>query len=395
MNEIPPLIAAKAAQEVYALTKYRTLKAANEYLNNEYGGAFAFPFSNENLLKGKTGGPGFIKTRTAFGFVLIGKGFLEGHMFILFRGTEYIADWITNFNISTSNTSSGEAVHDGFNKAFKSMEPQLIDFMGRLNQYNIHTINCIGHSLGGALATICGEWIKKTYKRTPKIYTFGSPRVGLYSFASLCTSQVRSHNIYRAYHAMDIVPSIPVWPFYHVPLTGRDCRLTSPGGMMSFKVNHNMKGYVKSIGKKTWSQLKGMPVDLKDDKSIENWLQEESAVSINLLSIEWLNQAILYVLRKCFDGASWLMGKTFSTTHTLMDQLAFILHKGIDIADSVSDWVIRFIKKIMLMLGMRVVVEGIEFTAQFIRYVLQNLHDRVNRYVKDVLSDVLVNGRAI
>lgn len=395
MKELPPYIAAKAALEVYALTKYRTLKAANEYLNNEYGGVFALPFSNDNLLKGKTGGPGFIKTRTAFGFVLIGQGYLEGHAFILFRGTQYIADWITNLNATTSNSAIGESVHDGFNKAFKSMEPQLIDFMGRLQAFNIHTIDCIGHSLGGALATICAEWIKKNYKHTPKIYTFGSPRVGLYSFASLCTSQIRSHNIYRAYHSMDIVPSIPVWPFYHVPLTGKDCRLTSPGGMMSFKLNHDMKKYVKSVHNKTWSQLKGMPVDLKDEKAIENWLQEESALSINLFSIEWLNQAIIYVLRKCFDGASWLLSKTFSTTYTLMDQLAFILKKGIDLAGSISGWVIRLMKKIMLMLGMKALVEGVEFTAQFIRYVLQSLSERVNRYVKDVLSDALVAGRAI
>lgn len=395
MNELPPFIAAKAAEEVYALTRYDALQEAIQYLNHEYGEVFEFPFSENNLVKGKTGAPFYFNSQTAFGFVLIGKGFLEGHALILFRGTQYLADWITNLNALVSSSAVGQPVHDGFNQAFKSMEPKVNDFMGRLTQYNIHTINCIGHSLGGAIATICGEWIQKNYKRVPKIYTFGSPRVGLYTFSSLCTRNVGSQNIYRAHHAMDVVTCIPTWPFYHVPLTGKDYRLTSPGGIHTVLLNHDIGEYVKSVSGKSWQQLHGQFDINTNDASIENWLKDEASTGINLLSIEWLGKALVYVIRKVFDGAAWLLSATFSTTFTLMDQLAYILKKGLDLAESISSWIVALIKKVMRILGMGLQVESAEMTTFFIRYVFQNLQERVNRHVKQVLDNVLVNGRAI
>jgi len=395
MNELPPEIAAKVAQDVYTLTKSDTLEDALLTLNNKYKGILEFPFSEKNLLKGKTGGPFYIKSRTAFGFVLIGKGFLEGHVLILFRGTQYLADWVTNLNAMVSSSAVGQPVHDGFNQAFKSMESQVNDFMGRLTKYNIHTINCIGHSLGGAIATICGEWIQKNYKRVPKIYTFGSPRVGLYSFSSMCTNNVGSQNIYRAHHTMDVVTCIPIWPFYHVPLIGTDYRLESPGSMYSVMTNHDMFEYVKSVSGKSWQQLSGMYDSNTNDASIENWLNDEASTGLNLLSIEWLSKALIYVIRKVFDGAAWLLSKTFSTTFTLMDQLAYVLKKGLDLAENVSSWVVALVKKIMRMLGMGLHVDIAEMTTHFIRYVLQNLQERVNRHVRQVLDNVLVNGRAI
>ncbi|MCK4825736.1 lipase family protein, partial [bacterium] len=253
MNELPAELTAKIAEEVYALTKYTTLKAAMLYLNSEYGGLFDFAFSDKNMLKGKTGGPAFIKCRTAFGFVLIGKGILEGHVFIMFRGTKYLADWLTNMNVSTSSSSLGMPVHDGFNEAFKSMEPQLINFMGELKNYKVHTVNCIGHSLGGAIATICGEWVRMTYGRGTKIYTFGSPRVGLEAFSSYCTASVGASNIYRAYHKTDIVPCIPTWPFFHTPIpgSGRDYYLPSPG-VIPMAEYHGMDKYIDSVRGKSW-----------------------------------------------------------------------------------------------------------------------------------------------
>jgi len=51
MNELPPFVAAKAAAEVYALTGYDTLEEALKYLNEKYGGVFAF--ADNNMLKVK------------------------------------------------------------------------------------------------------------------------------------------------------------------------------------------------------------------------------------------------------------------------------------------------------------------------------------------------------
>jgi len=392
MNEFPVDLAALAAQEAYALTRFNTSEQAIRYLNTEYGEVFTF--SQENMLKGRSGGPFFIKCRTAFGFTLLGKGVFEGHAFILFRGTEYLADILTDLNISVSSSSTGKPVHDGFNKSFKSMESQLISFMSSTEMKSVHSIHCIGHSLGGALATVCGDWIQNTYKRKPYIYSFGCPRVGLYGFASRCTSSIGADRIYRAYHKTDIVPCIPPWPFIHTPNTGTDYYLWSPG-MIPMGEYHKMKNYVASVTDQTWESISNFNDITRDETSIGNWLKDTSFVGLTMSSLEWLNQALLFVLKKCFDGMAWLISETFSTSFTLIDQLAYILNKGIDLASAVSDWVLYLIKKILQVIGMKDDVEMAELSVKFIRMVLQNLQMRVNRYAKDALSKAMVDGRGI
>lgn len=225
--ELSPLQSSSLARDVYALTKYRKLEDAFFFLNQNYNNSF--DFEQKDLLKGKTGGPGMIKCRTAFGFTLIGKNKYQGQAFILFRGTQYLADWLTNLNVMTSKSCYHQAVHDGFNQAFKSMKPQLIQFVSALRKHNVTTIHCVGHSLGGALATLCGEWIKFSQGIKPYIYTYGSPRVGLQGFSHMCTTSIGSERIYRVYHKTDVVPYIPIWPFVHTPDSGTEYYLFSPG----------------------------------------------------------------------------------------------------------------------------------------------------------------------
>ena len=112
-NEQPAKVAAALARDVYALTKYKTQKLALSALNNLYKSNLAF--ADDNLLTATTGGPPGFKVSTGFGFVLLGKSkALKGHAFIIFRGTQYLADWLTNGNLTTSRSESGFLVHDGF-----------------------------------------------------------------------------------------------------------------------------------------------------------------------------------------------------------------------------------------------------------------------------------------
>lgn len=392
MNEFPAHFAALTADEVYSLTRYETTNDAINYLNDKYGQVFSF--SEDNMLKGKTGGPHFIKCRTAFGFTLLGKGVFKGHAFILFRGTQYLADWLTNLNVSVSSSAAGQSVHDGFNKSFKSMEPHLMKFMSSPAMKDIHTIHCVGHSLGGALATICGEWIKVAYGRAPYIYSFGSPRVGLYSFANYCTSNVGANRIFRAYHKTDIVPCIPTWPFIHTPVSGNDYYLPSPG-IIPMPEYHGMEHYKKSVNGKAWSQIVGLRDLAKNDAGIMHWLKEKGVVGVTMSTLEWLGESLKWVLKKCGEGYLWLQTRSFSSNFTFMDQLAYILSKGISLATSVSEWVLHLIKKIMQMLGMVANIKIEDLTVTFMREVLMNMQHRINSFTKDALSKVMVSGRAI
>jgi hypothetical protein len=69
-------------------------------------------------------------------------------------------------------------------------------------------IICTGHSLGGALATLCALWCTLTWPEASiSCHTFGSPLVGNSDFVSVWR-QIIGHRI-RAVHDNDIVPSIP------------------------------------------------------------------------------------------------------------------------------------------------------------------------------------------
>ena len=45
-------------------------------------------------------------------------------------------------------------------------------------------VDCIGHSLGGGIATLCGVWASETWPQADvRVVTFGSPKVGNSDFA--------------------------------------------------------------------------------------------------------------------------------------------------------------------------------------------------------------------
>ena len=392
MANLNPLLTAELASGVYALTKTDSIDAAIVELNRKFG--VAFTFSEETLLKAKTGGPWFIKCQTAFGFTLLGKGQLKGHAFFIFRGTQYLADWLTNLNITASRSSSGQPVHDGFNMSFNTMLPKLAEFMNVVNKSNITHIHCIGHSLGGALATLCADWIQSAHNRKPYIYTYGSPRVGLYGFSSLVTRNLGAERIFRAYHKTDIVPCIPIWPYMHTPNSGQDYFLPSPG-LVPMAEYHGMNHYIESVRNKSWSALAALRSEQKSDAGVLQWLKSNSPVAITIPVLEWLNQAVIYVLKKCLNGAAWLISEGFANSFTLMDQLAFILNKGIDLSESVSAIVLDLIRKIMTILGMKKTLKAIDLTRDFIRYILLSLQRKVNQFTQGVLNQILVNGRSI
>ncbi len=391
MNEITPGFAATLARDVYKIVDSSSLASAIRQLDFDYKGSFAF--NQQNLLKGKTGGPGIIKCRTAFGFTLIGQGHLKGHAFILFRGTKFLADWLTNLNAGVSSSACGYPVHDGFNTTFNTMKPKLQAFMNYARSQNIHSVHCIGHSLGGAVATVCAEWIAKSYS-TPYLYTFGSPRVGLMGFANSCTQRLGQQRIFRAYHRTDIVPFVPSWPFIHTPDKGRDYYLPSPG-IIPWKTYHSMDRYIQSVQNRSWKAIGSRP-NTHSNGAIENWLKQNTVVAFTLSNIEWLNDAIVYVLKKCVNKVGWGISNTFGSALTLMDKMAYILKKGIDLAQSISTSVVHLLNKMMLMLGYsQNTVYAMEYTHAIIRRLFMRLQYRLMNHANQALSQVLVKGQNI
>jgi predicted lipase len=75
-------------------------------------------------------------------------------------------------------------------------------------------LNFIGHSLGGALATIAAADINSMYRETLKdriqVFSYGSPRVGNREFSNYISD---SFKIYRTTHKTDVVPHYPLQIF--------------------------------------------------------------------------------------------------------------------------------------------------------------------------------------
>ena len=144
--------------------------------------------------------------------VIFGYNEIYNSIFISFRGSENIQNWIANIQVSqiTPYSDKSIAVATGFYKLFESLQTNIYKIVDELiEKYNTNQLLITGHSLGAALSTLNAFDILY-YQKDYKIYaliTFGSPRVGNKEFAK----RFESYNIYskRVTHYYDIVPHVP------------------------------------------------------------------------------------------------------------------------------------------------------------------------------------------
>ncbi|MBE9181413.1 lipase family protein [Oculatella sp. LEGE 06141] len=150
--------------------------------------------------------------------------------YIVFRGSEKRIDWNTNFNIQqkvvefrrevveaqivqereqvypyAGESRSGAKMHQGFADAYLSVRDTIHTY---LNNHAAAKVTVTGHSLGGALATLCAVDIQYNFSDVAiDIYTFGTPRVGNDGFRESFNRRVP--NSYRFVYGMDMVAALP------------------------------------------------------------------------------------------------------------------------------------------------------------------------------------------
>jgi hypothetical protein len=78
-----------------------------------------------------------------------------------------------------------------------------------------------------------------------------------------------------------------------------------------------------------------------------------------------------------------------------MDRLAWILSRGVTFEENLSAWVVHLMRKISEFLGMHRHVNTKKPGKSLIRYLLEQLSNKVNTMAKNALSQILVDGRAI
>ena len=125
---------------------------------------------------------------------------------ICFRGTEpkEMSDIKADLNaIQKQGLHNKGDVHGGFQGEINKLWDLIVE---KINELKDHKIYITGHSLGGAMATICAKRLQEQKVEVQCLYTYGSPRVGDRRW-------VKSLQIphYRFQNNNDVVCKVPFW----------------------------------------------------------------------------------------------------------------------------------------------------------------------------------------
>lgn len=125
--------------------------------------------------------------------------------FVVFPGTDSIADWRTDLEAGKRDWIMGGRAHVGFCRALESVMDEVVFAMAGSSR----VIVC-GHSLGGALAMLCASSLWYEGIVVDAVYTFGQPRVGNGGFARGYNANLHDET-FRIVNQHDPVPYLPPW----------------------------------------------------------------------------------------------------------------------------------------------------------------------------------------
>ncbi|ETT57723.1 lipase class 3 [Paenibacillus sp. FSL R7-277] len=166
-------------------------------------GAFVVPadFSAVHSFQAKSMG----NVWELFGFILESPQ----EIIIAWRGSISTNDWLSNMNAAQKKFKYIQEpcmTHRGFTDIYASARDAILSVLGTLSPEK--TLYVTGHSLGGALATLCAlDVAANSAFTTPRLYTYGSPRVGDPDFANAFSRYVRSS--YRYANLFDVTTYVP------------------------------------------------------------------------------------------------------------------------------------------------------------------------------------------
>jgi len=103
-----------------------------------------------------------------------------------------------------------EYVHQGFHQAYIKMHSNIMQWLD-LHEHSHLPVMCVGHSMGGGLATMCARYLSEESRYNNSemlcLITFGSPRVGNRNFRDAIEARVGE--AWRCVCENDMIPSLP------------------------------------------------------------------------------------------------------------------------------------------------------------------------------------------
>ena len=389
MPILTPSEAALLARRVYALRE-STVSAERER-GTRFGTEGKFALDDNAQFAGKTGALKWTALSN-FGYVAAGVGPYAGEVLVTTRGTAIGLDWLVNLNIGMQSGPGGWAVHSGFHETWKSFEKGLTAFLRGQHPARIH---CVGHSLGGALAALTADWATSAGVAPVSLYTFGAPRTGDAVFAGALAKRVGEDNIFRVYHPADIVPMIPMLPFFHSPLVGGGLRLPTGSGALFSIAAHNMEGsYMPGVAGRSWSGLAtGTGTGANDGLKMDSWLEAAASGkgsflmgSATLLSM--IGRALAWLVRKAAWAIGSALGSGVTAGLTLLDQLSWLLGQAAQISKDVATHVKGLMSAIFRFMG-RKAVAAVDVTTAFIRWMLATLVSTLSAIARRAMNTLV------
>ena len=144
---------------------------------------------------------------SAFGFIV--RESASGAVLACIRGTQTPHEWLANFTAVPNpftEVSGFGLVHLGFERMNRAIRGSILQGLTGIDAGARVTV--VGHSLGGAMATLAAVDIKRNFGRTlVDVCTFGGPRSGKPDFRRNFNREIP--RCFRVTNQFDIVPHVP------------------------------------------------------------------------------------------------------------------------------------------------------------------------------------------
>jgi len=387
MAALSPALTAELAKLAYAIKKADIFGNYGIETSISLGNHFTFDLSN-GPIKGVSGGAVAHAKGVQTGFVLVGHGRspigrsnpYKNDLVLAIRGTNSIYDTSTDLRANISLTEFGARVHSGFNSLFITLQAELAPYLSTVKSGG--TVHCIGHSLGGAVASLVADWAKKRFNCKVKLYTFGAPKVGLHDFALKTTNALEPKNIYRCVNGGDVVPMVPVWPFIHAPYNAHEYRLDNHKLLRPW--HHLMKYYTENCKAQSWD---GINKDISFNSFRRVTLSVQNAQQVQS-SVYWMNrlsEALITILREANLALLNSIQSGVANGLNLYDKIAMILADkslhAMDISSQLSG-LLACMLKFAGYGGHKIK----ELTAEVIRWVFERTLNMINRLAREALN---------
>ena len=313
-------------------------------------------------------------TSSGFGYTLTYEGEGKKHVVIATRGTRPemtgVPDIVTDLRAAATSFGSFGPVHKGFKRTFDSIKPSIQRDASLIADADV--VHCVGHSLGGGVATLIAADLAMS-RKSVKLYTFGSPRVGCLNTYSAIEQAIGVDNIYRVAHDLDPITLIAPYPYIHVqpkPGDPNNMTLLSPTGKLLSTANHDMQEYIKSVGSLSWEGVRRASGAVDQDNAlISRWLLHDTNDSG---WVAYASAKTLSILFKLFSYVLKSVSSVLILGLTAVDLLAEILLKGLNRLKLLGQKIYTLLKHAAVWAGIKA-VEGADFTAGIIKRILSKM----------------------